>query len=203
MHTTTSEIPSTRPSTRRIPGEPGLWLFLVLDMTFFAVIFGTFMYERAQQPELFATSRETLTIAWGAANTFVLLTSSLVVALALRCVREGALQAAERLTAIGVALGAVFVTNKAIEWGVKIDAGHVPLENTFFQLYYTAAGVHLLHVLIGISVLLYLRHAIGRARRRGSTASPTVIRNFESGAIYWHMVDLLWVVLFALLYLAI
>ncbi|QTJ70725.1 cytochrome c oxidase subunit 3 (plasmid) [Rhodococcus sp. ZPP] len=187
----------------RVPGEAGLWVFLLLDLLFFASIFGTFMVERSNEPEVFDASRANLEIAWGAANTVILLTSSLAMAFAVRCVHNGALVQGRRFVAAAAGLGVWFLLNKGLEWGAEIRAGHVPTENKFFLMYFTSAGIHLLHVFIGLSVLAYLYAAITRDLRRGKGASPVLQRNTEAGGVYWHLVDMLWVVLFALLYLTV
>ncbi|BBX00102.1 hypothetical protein BST36_23290 [Mycolicibacterium moriokaense] len=200
-------VATTRAKTRRnadsVPGETGIWILVLVDLMFFAAIFGVFMVERGNAPAVFDQSRAQLVVGWGAVNTLILLTSSLTMALAVRSVRQGALVQARRLVAVTAAFGVWFVVNKAIEWTAEIGAGHIPNENHFFLMYYTSAGIHLLHVLIGLVVLAYLYLAITRDIRRGAGPSPILKRNTESGGVFWHFVDLLWVVLFAVLYLAV
>jgi nitric oxide reductase NorE protein len=125
-----------------------------------------------------------------------MLTSSLFVALAVPAARGGLpSQAAGWLGAAGVC-GAAFVAAKAFEWGGKLRAGITLNSNEFFSFYYMFTGIHLLHVLFGLGVLGYL---IARSRR--TDPGPGYVGVMESGGAFWHLVDLLWVVLFALLYL--
>lgn len=183
-------------ATRRIPGEGGVWIFLFGDMVVFGAFFATFMYERAQAPELFDESRNTLSIGIGLANTLILLTSSLFVVTAIRAIRSSQRPAARWLLIGGLACGLGFVGLKAVEYTALVSEGHTPDQNTFYVYYFVLTGLHLFHVLIGIVVLVLLLTQAGRAEI-GTTRMALV----EGGACFWHLVDLLWVVLFPLLYL--
>ena len=109
-----------------------------------------------------------------------------------RAALEGRHRDAIRLTVAGGFGGVLFIVFKTYEWGAKISAGHTNSE-MFYSFYYVLTGVHLVHVLIGLIVLgVVVRELRNPARRRVSMV--------ESGAIYWHMVDLLWVIIFGLLY---
>ncbi|NMO91579.1 cytochrome c oxidase subunit 3 [Actinomycetospora sp. TBRC 11914] len=200
---TASPVRELVSSRGRIPGEVGIWVFLLIDFLFFGAIFGVFMVERASDPVTFAHSSRELAVGWGALNTLVLLTSSMSMAYALRFIRSGALRAARRMLLVTGLMGAWFVVDKAFEWTSVLRAGHVPVENQFFYLYFTVTGVHLMHVLIGLVVLGYLYLATGRELGRRAAPSRLLRRNSESGAAYWHFVDLLWLVLFAILYLVV
>jgi len=179
-----------------VPGEPGLWVFLLGDMTMFGVFFVAFLVQRGEDPATFAHSREALTVAVGAINTVVLLTSSLLVALAVRAHRDGARERSRGLVAGAAACGALFAVIKVAEWATKLADGHHPDSDLFFTYYYLLTGVHFLHVLIGGCVLTFWLRRLGRAPRAGEE------RVVEGCASYWHMVDLLWVVLFPVLYLS-
>lgn len=189
--------PRAAPAGRGVPGEPGIWVFILGDMLMFGVFFGAFLVQRGQDPALFAQSREALTVGVGAANTLVLLTSSLFVATAVRAHRTGRRADARRLVALAGACAAIFAAIKVSEWIVELDAGHDPGENLFFTYYFVLTGVHFLHLVIGSVVLAcwwrLLRRPPGPAGER---------RLVECSASYWHMVDLLWVVLFPVLYLS-
>ena len=187
-------VPPT--AERRIPGEPGVWIFLFGDMVVFGAFFATFMYERAKAPDVFDESRRTLSIGIGLTNTLVLLTSSLLVVTAVR-----ALRAEERLAARWLLIGALgcglaFVGLKAVEYTAKVNEGHVPDENAFYLYYFILTGIHLFHVLVGIGVLVLLL-----TQTRHAELSATRMALVEGGACFWHLVDLLWIVLFPLLYL--
>jgi nitric oxide reductase NorE protein len=179
-----------------VPGEPGVWVFLFGDMVVFGVFFATFMYQRAQAPELFDASRHTLSIGIGLTNTLVLQTSSLFVVTAVRAIRLSQRGAAQLMLAGALVCALIFVGLKAVEYTTKVAAGHVPTQNNFYLYFFILTGLHLFHVLIGVGVLVLL---LTQARR--STLSATRMAVVEGGACFWHLVDLLWIMLFALLYL--
>ena len=181
---------------RRLPGEPGVWVVVIGDLLAFAVLFGTFMVLRADHPETFAAGQAAMNVDLGVANTLLLLTGSLMIARAVAAYRDGASLVARRSVTFALLCGLAFVGVKVVEYAEKIDAGLVPANDEFFLLYFTFTGIHLLHVLIGLTVLAYLRRVAARA-----TPDVRDRQAFESGAIFWHMVDLLWLVLFALFYL--
>lgn len=185
----------SRPSTH-VPGEPGVWIFLFGDMVVFGVFFATFMYQRGQAPELFDVSRHTLSIGIGLTNTLVLLTSSLLVVTAVRAIRQSRRGAAQSMLAGALVCAVTFIGLKCVEYTTKVMAGHVPTENNFYLYFFVLTGLHLFHVLIGAGVLILL---LTQARR--SSLSATRMAVVEGGACFWHLVDLLWIVLFALLYL--
>jgi nitric oxide reductase NorE protein len=181
---------------RRTPGEAGTWVFLFGDMLVFGVFFATFMYQRGRAPELFDESRRTLSIGIGLTNTLILLTSSLFVATAIRAIRTSERRAAQLLLIGAIACGLAFVGLKAVEYTAKVNAGHVPNANAFYLYFFILTGIHLIHVLIGIAILVLL---FTQARRTELSAQRTAL--IEGGACFWHLVDLLWIVLFPLLYL--
>ncbi|MGJ6123854.1 cytochrome c oxidase subunit 3 [Mycolicibacterium sp. Y3] len=181
---------------RRLPAEEGVWVFLFGDMTVFAVLFGVFLYYRGQDPGLYNDSQLALNQTFGVFNTLVLLTSSLLVVTAVRAVRKNAHQLARRLIFGAMACGGIFVVNKAIEYGVKISHDLVPTTNQFFMYFYVMTGLHLFHVAIGLALLGFMAKL---------TRKPVLVgreRDYlEGAACFWHMVDLLWIVIFPLLYL--
>lgn len=184
-----------RGSAGHVPGEIGLWVFILADMTIFGVFFVAFLVERGESPAQFAASRRELTTAVGAVNTFILLTSSLLVATAVRSYREGAPGARAPWLVLGAGgCGLAFAALKLAEWLKGLSSGLTPSGDTFFTFYYALTGVHYLHVLIGLAALGLMWRTM---RRPGGSVALV-----EGAASYWHMVDLLWVVLFALLYLA-
>ena len=181
---------------RRIPGEPGVWIFLFGDMLVFGAFFATFMYQRSRAPEMFGEARRTLSIGIGLTNTLVLLTSSLCVVTAIRAVRSSERSAARWLLGGALLCGLAFVGFKAIEYTALVSEGHTPTANAFYLYYFILTGLHLFHVLIGIAVLVLLSTQVGRVELSGTRMSVV-----EGGACFWHLVDLLWIVLFPLLYL--
>lgn len=184
------------PRMRRIPGEEGIWILIFGDMTVFAMLFGVYLYYRGAEIELFNESQKRLSQTFGAVNTLVLLTSSLLVVTGVRAVRCNAHLLARRLIYAAMACGVVFVANKAVEYGQKISHDVVPVTNQFFMYFYVITGLHLFHVVIGMSLLAFIAHLT-----RQSTLSPREHGYLEGSACFWHMVDLLWIVVFPLLYL--
>jgi nitric oxide reductase NorE protein len=193
----TIEAPSTTAvPVRRIPGESGTWVFLFGDMLVFGAFFATFMVERAKAPELFDVSRKTLHLGVGLTNTLVLLTSSLCVVVALGTLRSGARHIARSAVMAATACGGVFIALKVFEYSSLITDGLGVGANHFYLYYFILTGVHLFHVCVGMGVLTFL---LTQTRRR--EISETRMAVVEGGACFWHLVDLLWVVLFPLLYL--
>jgi nitric oxide reductase NorE protein len=181
---------------RHLPGEEGTWVFIFGDMTVFAILFGVYLYYRSEQVVLFRESQLRLNQTFGAVNTLVLLTSSLFVVSAVRAMRRQARVLAGRLIYGAMALGVVFVCNKAIEYGQKISHHLVPATNQFFMYFYVMTGLHLVHVLIGLALLMFMV----RLTRRPSLTDRE-LGYLEGAGCFWHMVDLLWIIIFPLLYL--
>lgn len=186
----------TPKTARRIPGEEGIWVFVLGDMTVFALFFGAFMYSRARNPESFADAHGSLNVVLGTTNTVLLLTSSLFVALGVQKVLSGTPAHATRLFGGALACGVGFVAVKAIEWSTLFMEHKTVGTGEYFSYYFMFTGIHLLHVFIGIVVVLRLM-----ALSRRPEINPRQRLLCETGGIFWHMVDLLWVVLFALFYL--
>jgi nitric oxide reductase NorE protein len=171
----------------------GVWVFIGADSVMFAMLFMSFMKDRHANPAMFEASRQTLNPDLGGLDTLILLTSSWLVALAVREAGRGAAHRVPRFLLGGALTGLMFVVSKSVEYGQKFAAGITPATNTFYMWYFTLTGIHLAHVLLGTSLLTYVWL---RARRgRGNHAV------LECVASFWHLVDLLWIVLFPLLYL--
>jgi nitric oxide reductase NorE protein len=179
-----------------LPGEAGIWLFVLGDMIVFALLFGCYIFYRAADVEGFRKSQDGLDVTIGAVNTLLLLTSSLFVALGVQAVRENAARNAALLIAGGLTCGCGFAVLKLIEYGHKIAAGISLVTSDFYSYYFILTGIHFLHVLAGLCVLVFLIRKVWS----GQTRDRDIV-TIESGATYWHMVDLLWIVLFPLLYL--
>lgn len=180
---------------RRMPGVEGFWVFIAGDLGIFTLLFGSFMAARAKDAAAFEDARQFLSPGHGGINTLLLLTSSWCVARALLALRASRNDAATRWLAAGIAGGLGFAVSKALEYAVKITAGHDPGSGEFFMYYYLLTGIHLLHVVVGCVLLtvFWLRWRRGRMPDRWT--------GFESAACYWHMVDFLWIIIFPLLYL--
>jgi nitric oxide reductase NorE protein len=188
--------PTAQATARRVPGESGTWIFLFGDMLVFGTFFATFMVERAKAPEIFDASRKTLHIGIGLTNTLVLLTSSLCVVVALGALRSGARHVARSAVTAAMVCGGIFVLLKVFEYYSLVTQGHGIGVNHFYLYYFILTGVHLFHVCVGMAVLTFL---LTQTRRHD--ISETRMAVVEGGACFWHLVDLLWIVLFPLLYL--
>lgn len=197
MSTSLHETGTVRPDPpRRTPGEEGTWIFILGDMCVFAVFFTVYMHARGQHPALYGASQNTLNRNLGALNTVLLLISSLLVVTAVRAYRAGLPKLANWLFPAAFLCGIGFIVVKVFEYHEKISAGINPNTNTFYMYYFLLTGLHLFHLIIGLIVLTIL----WRLSRK-----PQLTKNqlsfFEGGACFWHMVDLLWLVLFSLLFL--
>ncbi|MCV7176710.1 cytochrome c oxidase subunit 3 [Mycolicibacterium sphagni] len=181
------------PVARRLPGAPSIWFFVIGDLLIFGAYFVAYMFYRGQDHALFLHSQARLNLDIGAINTIVLITSSLFVALGTSAARAGKSAEAVRLFGVGLAFGAAFPVFKLFEYVPEILGGVTPGTNLFFMFYFVMTGLHLCHVLLGLVIISFVI--------RNLRTSAANIALAETGATYWHMVDVLWLVLFALLYL--
>ena len=183
---------------RWIPGELGIWVFILTDMCTFGFFFCAFAFERKNHLQVFTQGRNQLSLDRGLVNTFLMLTASLCMALAVRYIRATKWNAAKATLAGAGICGLGFALNKAFEWTTLVHHGFKPTTNHYFQLFFMLTGIHLVHVIIALVVLAYLWRLVRRLER-----TPTLkqARFIENSASYWHFVDLVWLVLFALLYL--
>jgi nitric oxide reductase NorE protein len=184
-----------KPLKGRIPGEVGIWVFIFGDMMAFGLMFIVFMSARMDEPDTFEESRKTLHLAFGAMNTLLLLVGSLLVVRGIRALRTGTGRA-PLLFAMCWLCGLCFVINKFIEYSWVTGDGHTIGTNMFYGYYFMLTGVHLLHLLLAMvgMALMY------RISKREVLAAKDM-RNIEALGAYWHLVDLLWVILFPLIYL--
>jgi nitric oxide reductase NorE protein len=180
-----------------LPGETGVWVLIGGDMLVFSLFFLTFLTYRNAAVAAYTSSQDKLNLSLGLLNTILLLTSSWFVAQAMRATRRNLLKRASLLLGFAFLCGLGFCGVKAIEYHEKFAAGLDLGTSEFFMFYFMFTGIHLLHVIVGLGVLLGIRYKISRSK----LLSATDIALVESGATFWHLVDILWIVLFALLYL--
>lgn len=185
------------PQDRRhgLPGDLAMWFFIFAELLVFGVLFLAYAFARARNVEVFDASQLELDRLSGAINTVLLITSSYFVVRAVDRIRHGASRACAYWLAAAMALGAAFLVLKLVEFGAKFDADISMSTNTFYMFYIGLGFFHFMHVVLGMVIL----GAVALKAWRGgySAADHTGV---ETGASYWHMVDLVWIVLFPLIY---
>ena len=165
-----------------------IWVLIFSELVAFGLFLGAFVVARAIHPVVFAAGQAALNANLAGLNTIVLVTSGWAAARATRSARANEKQASRRWLLIAMALGGLFIAIKLTEYAEEIGRG-IGLETSpFFTLYFLLTGFHLLHVGLGIIILAVV------CRR-------AEISGVETGAAFWHMVDLVWIVMFPILYL--
>lgn len=190
------------PTKGRIPGDEGVWVLIFGELFVFGLFFLVFSYYQALSPALYEESRQLLDADLGLANTLILLTSSWFVARGVQYARDDDFWRSRRLFLIALLCGVLFIVLKAFEYSHKFAAGIDAMTNDFFMYYFVLTGLHLLHVVAGIAALAFAiltSRNVAHAKSAGNAMSG--IKTYETVATFWHLVDLLWVVIFALLYL--
>lgn len=179
-----------------LPGDLAIWFFIFMELLVFGIAFISYAVVRVQNKEMFNHFQLTLNTELGAANTVILITSSYFVVRAIHAIRDGNDHlACSRWLYSASACGGLFVVLKSFEYYDKFSAGINLSSNTFYMFYLSLTIFHFLHVILGMIILLTI--AI-KAHHGGYTASDHI--GVESGACYWHMVDLVWIILFPLVY---
>lgn len=185
-------------SAEAVPATPGgweIWFFILGEMVIFSVYFGVYAYRRGLDASAFRDAQDELSAAVGALNTLILLTSSVFVVLAMRSLHDADRVRARRYVVAAAACGVAFGVVKAFEWSDKIAHGMTIHSSEFSTFYFMLTGIHAGHVALGLGALGLVWSHLGT---KGGVNAQAV----ESAAIYWHLVDLLWIVIFPLLYLA-
>jgi nitric oxide reductase NorE protein len=171
-----------------LPGHPLMWVLILSELVVFGAFLLVFSAVRIADPAGFAADQLHLSPLAGGINTVVLLTSGLCAVFALRAIEQGKIRSCRGWLAITALLGLVFLIVKLVEYGAKIDAGITLDTSTFFTLYFLITGFHALHVVLGLGILCVV------------AGWPSRI-NIETGIAFWHMVDLIWVLVFPVIYL--
>lgn len=184
----------------------GMWLFLFTEVLLFGGLFFLYFGYRVWYSEAFHNAAKELNIVLGTANTVILLTSSLTMALSILALRKNKVFWSLVHLTITILCAFGFLINKYFEWGYKIHHGIYPGSETlasrpageivFFGLYYLMTGLHTIHIVIGIVILSVMW--VGVYRRKINADYYTKL---ENGGLYWHLVDLIWIYLFPLFYL--
>ncbi|MBI3182779.1 MAG: cytochrome c oxidase subunit 3 family protein [Myxococcales bacterium] len=186
----------------------GMWLFVASEVLLFTGLFVAYAAYRFLFPETFAQASRHLDLFLGTLNTVVLITSSLTVALAVHFASAGRSKLAAAMLAASIAFGVAFLLVKAREYGHHFETRALPgrhygLEgltlpgaSLFFTLYFFMTGLHALHVLVGVGVLGWVAARCYRGDFSAEYHTPV-----ELGGMYWHLVDLVWIFLYPMLYL--
>jgi len=184
----------------------GMWLFLYTELLLFGGLFIVYMIYRYLNQDAFLLASYQLNVWMGTINTAVLLTSSMTIAMAITALQKGNTKLAITLSSATIAAGLIFLVIKYFEWSAKFEHGlfpgmehydSLPLgERLYFYLYFFMTGLHALHVIVGgVFIGFVIRYMkTGRVNKdRGSL--------LENSGLYWHLVDVIWIYLFPLLYL--
>lgn len=182
--------------SHKLPGDLAMWIFILAELAAFSLFILAFSVTQFLQPGMFAAGRARLDGSTGFAMTAGLLTSGFLAALAVERVRKDRVLQAALLLLAAIVSGMVYVVLKVSEYAHLARLGFDLEYNTFFTLYWITTAFHFLHVLLGLSVLGFL---VWRCLIRAYDSSNH--SGMESGVLYWHMVDLVWVILFPLVYL--
>jgi nitric oxide reductase NorE protein len=181
------------PPKRSVPGQPDMWLFVLFEALLFTGYFSVYLVLRTQNAGEFLRSQADLDLRIGVLNTVVLLSSSWAIARCVRAARAGAYRSATWYAFSTAGFGVVFVISKILEWVKEIRMGNTFTSDEFFQHYFFLTSLHCIHVLIGFIVLGVVIYQLWSPARRSQEL-------VETGATYWHTVDFLWVLIFAMLY---
>lgn len=184
----------------------GMWLFLFTELILFGGLFLLYSAYLRRYPQEFAAAGREMHLAFATANTIILITSSLLVAMAVTAIQRAQPRLVLGLLAGTILCALIFLGNKYLEWSAEFDRGIYPDsprlhagpagESVFYSLYYLTVGLHALHVLAGATLLATVAWRVRSGRVHGG--------NFvllENSALYWHLVDLIWIFIFPLYYL--
>jgi len=184
----------------------GMWLFILSELLLFGGLFILYSAYRYKNPVDFHHASRELDVILGTLNTIILLTSSLSMVSSISALQRGDRKLSMVLLMTTIALGILFLINKGLEWGTKIEHGIYPNapallarakgEILFYGLYYVMTGLHGLHVLVGVCVLLVMLLFVSKGKIRSTHFTP-----LENSGLYWHLVDVIWIFLYPLFYL--
>jgi len=184
----------------------GMWLFIFTELLLFGGLFLVYSIFRAEYPLAFHASSLELSVTIGAINTIVLLFSSMTIAMALTAIQKNDQKRALIFIGITLFCAAIFLVNKYLEWGHKFEmrlypgSPLMPLLGRgyllYFSLYFFMTGLHALHIIIGMTLLVVCYFKV---KSKNINSKDYVL--LENGALYWHLVDLIWIFLFPLMYL--
>ena len=183
------------PKSDMPPGDLAIWIFIYAELLVFGVLFLVYAFARNNDVELFNASQDLVNRVSGAANTVVLITSSYFAVRAVAAIRDDDSILCRRWLLAAIGMGGVFVVIKLFEFSAKFSAGISLSTNAFWTYFLFMTAFHFMHVILGMIILaaVYMK-----ARKGGYSAQDH--RGVETGVSYWHMVDLVWIILFPLVY---
>ena len=188
--------PKTQQEPALLPGDFAIWMFIFMELLVFFIAFLAYAIVRAQNVEMFNEFQQTLNTELGAANTLLLITSSYFVVRAIKAIKLDDVKGCIFWLYAALAGGAGFLILKSFEYQDKFSEGISLSTNTFYMFYLSLTMFHFLHVILGMIILL----AIAIKAQRGAYSAENHL-GIETGASYWHMVDLVWIILFPLVYI--
>lgn len=177
------------------PGGILIWILILLELLTFGIALVVFVIQSKSEPELYGQMSDKLNPISGTINTIVLLTSGYFMAMSLHLFKEKLYNASKKYLLLTVLLGLTFVGIKSVEYHHKIAQG-IPLgSNTFMNYYWLLTGFHLVHVLVGMVILGFMYRSIAKNPEQLDAL------DYEASASFWHLCDLIWLLLFPVLYL--
>jgi len=181
---------------RLLPGDFAIWFFIFAELLVFGIAFISYAIVRVQNVDMFNQFQLTLNRELGAANTLLLITASYFVVRAIHAIRLDDVKSCISWLYASLGCGSGFLLLKSVEYYDKFSHGINLSSNTFYMFYLSLTMFHFLHVILGMIILF----AIAIKAQRGVYSAHNHI-GIETGASYWHMVDLVWVILFPLVYI--
>lgn len=186
---------------KELPGDLAIWIFIFAELTVFAIFFFCYSWMHTHHLDVFKAGQDNLHPVAGLINTAALITSSYTVALAVLFAKRGRIELSSHVLTLSILIGLIYVFTKLWEYGELLDAGFNLSTNNFYMFYFFTTGFHFLHVLLGLVILAIMVIRLRTASRSvESELCQNERLNLESSASYWHMVDLLWIILFPLVY---
>lgn len=193
---------------QRESAKLGMWIFLLTEVLLFGGLFCAYAIYRSWNPDMFYNAHKFLDVRLGTLNTIVLISSSVTMALAIRSIQLGKRKLSIGFLVTTLLFAAVFLVVKYFEYSHKFHVGQLPGKfytftgiqgnnpHIFFSVYFAMTGLHGLHVMAGMGAITWI--LIKTIRNR---FSPEYYTPMEMTGLYWHLVDLVWIFLFPLLYL--
>lgn len=177
------------------PGGILIWIVIFLELITFGMALVAMVYTSKDEPEVFHNSRLILNSTIGAINTLFLLVSGFFMAQTVHYFKQHAVSRASLSLKLTILGGVLFLALKSFEYYDKIEMGYSIGYNTFFSFYWMLTLFHVIHVLVGIVILIIMYFDI---RKKGVEAN---LENIEASAAFWHMCDIIWILLFPVIYL--